>query len=98
MATLGYLEVLDQKGRVSQRFPVQSLPLTLGRAYTNQVILDDPFVSPEHATIGYDDNGRLWARDLGTVNGLRELAGGKPVPSLLLASGTEFHVGHSHLR
>ena len=45
MATLGYLEVLDPKGRVSQRFPVQSLPLTLGRAYTNHVILDDPFAN-----------------------------------------------------
>jgi hypothetical protein len=98
MATLGYLEVLDPKGRVSQRFPVQALPLALGRAYTNQVILDDPFVCPEHLTIGYDENGRLRARDLGTVNGLREIAGGKPVPSLLLASGTEFQIGHTHFR
>jgi FHA domain len=98
MATLGYLEVLDHKRRVSQRFPVQSLPLTLGRAYTNQVIVDDPFVCPEHVTIGYDENGRLRARDLGTVNGLREIAGGKPVPSLFLASGTEFQIGHSHFR
>ena len=64
MATLGYLEVLDPKGRVSQRFPVQSLPLTLGRAYTNHVIVDDPFVCPEHVTIGYDENGRLRVRDL----------------------------------
>jgi hypothetical protein len=98
MARLGYLEVLDPKGRVSQRFPVQSLPLTLGRAYTNQVILDDPFVCPEHLTIGYDENGRLRARDVGTVNGLREIAGGELVPSLLLASGTEFQIGHTHLR
>jgi hypothetical protein len=98
MATLGYLEVLDPKGRVSQRFPVQSLPLTLGRAYTNHVILDDPFVCPEHLTIGYDENGRLQARDVGTVNGLREIVGGQPVPSLLLASGTEFQIGHTHLR
>ena len=98
MATLGYLEVLDPKGRVSQRFPVQSLPLTLGRAYTNQVILDDPFVCPEHLTIGYDEAGRLQARDVGTVNGLREIAGGRPVPSLILASGTEFQIGHTRLR
>ena len=98
MATLGYLEVLDHKGRVSQRFPVQSLPLTLGRAYTNQVILDDPFVCPEHLTIDYDENGRLRARDVGTVNGLREIAGGRPLPSLILASGSEFQIGHTRLR
>jgi FHA domain len=98
MAALGYLEVLDPKGRVAQRFPVQSLPLTVGRAYTNHVILDDPFVCPEHLAIGYDENGRLRARDVGTVNGLREIAGGQPVPSLLLASGTEFQIGHTHLR
>jgi hypothetical protein len=98
VATLGYLEMLDPKGRVSQRFPVQSLPLTLGRAYSNHVIVDDPFVCPEHLTIGVDENGRLRARDLGTINGLREIASGKPVPSLLLASGTEFQVGHTHFR
>jgi hypothetical protein len=98
MAALGYLEVLDPKGRVSQRFPVQTLPLTVGRAYTNHVILDDPFVCPEHLTIGYDENGRLRARDLGTVNGLREITGGTAVPSLLLASGTEFQIGHTHFR
>ena len=98
MATLGYLEVLDPKERVSQRFPIQSLPLTLGRAYTNQVILDDPFVCPEHLTIDYDENGRLRARDVGTVNGLRETVGGRPVPSLILASGSEFQIGHTRLR
>ena len=98
MATLGYLEVLDHKGRVSQRFPVQSVPLTLGRAYSNQVILDDPFVCPEHVTIGYDENGRLRARDLGTVNGLRDIAAGKAVPSLFLDSGSEFQIGHTHFR
>jgi hypothetical protein len=98
MATLGYIEVLDPKGRVSQRFPVQSLPLTLGRAYTNHVILDDPFVCPVHLSIGYDENGRLQARDVGTVNGLREIAGGRPVPSLVLASGSEFQIGHTRLR
>src|SRR5215207_8677363 len=98
MATLGYLEVLDPKGRVSQRFPVQSLPIRLGRAYTNDVIVDDPFVCPEHLMIGYDESGRLQARDVGTVNELREIAGGQPVPSLLLASGTEFQIGHTHFR
>jgi hypothetical protein len=98
MAPLGYLEVLDPKGRVCQRFPVQSLPLTLGRAYTNHVIVDDPFVCPEHLTIGYDENGCLRARDVGTVNGLRDIAGAQLVPSLLLASGTEFLIGHTHLR
>ena len=51
MAPLGYIEVLDHKGEVSTRFPSIALPVTIGRAYKNQIILDDPFVSPEHVRV-----------------------------------------------
>ena len=98
MAPLGFIEVLDAKKRVSQRIAVHSFPVTLGRAYTNQIILDDPFVCPRHLTIGYDEAGRLVARDLHSINGLRQVAGGKCAASLVIQSGSEFHIGHTHLR
>jgi hypothetical protein len=98
MATLGYIEVLDAKSRVTQRFPVDALPITVGRAYTNCIILDDPFVSPEHLHIVSDDGGRLRANDLNSINGLRALPGGKRVASLPLVSGVPFEIGHTTLR
>jgi len=98
MAPLGYIEVLDTKGRVIERFTVDAWPITIGRAYTNRMILDDPFVSPEHLSITPDESGRLHASDLGSVNGLREVPGGKRVTRLPLVSGAPFQIGHTVLR
>lgn len=98
MAPLGYLEILDPKGRVAQRFEIESFPLTIGRAYKNRIILDDPFVCPEHLWIGRDETGSLLARDLDSVNGLHAIDAGRCATTLPLHSGTEFRIGHTHLR
>jgi hypothetical protein len=98
MAPLGYIEVLDAKDRVTARFAVDTWPVTIGRAYTNGVILDDPFVSPEHVSIAQDENGRLHVTDLNSVNGLRDAPGGKRVTLLPLVSGARFQIGHTVVR
>jgi hypothetical protein len=98
MAPLGYIEVLDAKGRVTARFAVDAWPVTIGRAYTNRIILDDPFVSPEHLSIGRDESDRLCANDLNSENGLRDAPGGKRVTGLPLVSGAPFQIGHTVLR
>lgn len=98
MAPIGYIEVLDAKGRATARFAVEAWPVTIGRAYTNRVILDDPFVSPEHLSIAQDESGRLYASDLDSVNGLRDAPGGKRVAVLPLVSGAPFQIGHTVLR
>lgn len=98
MAPLGYIEVLDPKGRVSERHPIEAFPLTIGRAYTNHIILDDPFVCPEHVAITQSEMGRLVIDDLGSLNGLRAADDGKAVKSLPLHSGGKFRIGHTTLR
>ena len=98
MAPLGYLEILDQKGKVGARFPIAAFPVTIGRAYTNQIILDDPFVCPQHVTITQSELGRLTVDDLASINGLRSGEEKKPVKSLPLHSGDKFRIGHTTLR
>ena len=98
MAPLGYVEVLDHKGKVSSRFAIDALPVTIGRAYTNQIILDDPFVCPEHVALTQNETGRLVADDLGSINGLRAGEESQPVKSLPLDSGDKFLIGHTTLR
>lgn len=98
MAPLGFIEVLDAKGGVVERVPVDSFPINVGRAYGNQVILDDPYVCPVHVTLAPDEHGRLMARDQGSVNGLRADGRGACVASLELRSGTRFRIGHTTLR
>ena len=98
MAPLGYVERLDGKGGVVERFPIESFPIKIGRAYGNDVILDDPYVCPAHVAIAPDEQGRLMVTDLESVNGLRESAWEKPVASLEIRSGSQFRIGHTQLR
>jgi len=98
MAPLGFIEILDGKGGVVERVAVDSFPTTVGRAYSNHVILNDPYVCPMHLKIEPDEQGRLIARDLGSVNGLRADAQSGRVASLEVRSGTNFRVGRTLLR
>lgn len=98
MAPLGYIEVLDARGHVAERIRIDQLPAHIGRAYTNHVVLDDPYACPLHATVFADEQGRLVCRDSDSVNGLRSVASGERVASLELHSGSEFRIGRTVLR
>jgi hypothetical protein len=98
MAPLGYVEILDAKDGVVERFFVESFPVRIGRGYGNDVILDDPYVCPAHVVIAPDEQGRLIVTDLESVNGLRASAREKPVASLEIRSGSQFRIGHTQLR
>ena len=98
MAPLGYIEVLDGKGNVVERNRVDSFPVHIGRAYNNEIVVDDPYVCPAHVIIELDDRGSPIARDLNSVNGLRPGINRKRVTMLELKSGSEFQVGHTLLR
>ena len=98
MAALGYIEILDGKGGVSERIAVDGFPVTVGRAYGNQVILSDPFVCPRHLKIAQDEQGRLLASDLDSVNGFYPGSGKERVAQLELQSGSQFRIGHTTLR
>ena len=50
--------------------PLGNAPITLGRAASNTVVLDDEFVSSHHARIYKDPASCQWAiEDLGSTNG-----------------------------
>lgn len=97
MNSVGWVvEVLDRTGRVRHRVPVETGTVALGRAPDNDVILDDPFVDPHHATLTVDgQGGRL--RDLGSLNG-SWLGTRRRVEDASLADGQRIHLGHSVLR
>jgi hypothetical protein len=98
VAALGYIEILDGKGGVSERIAVDEFPVTVGRAYGNQVILSDPFVCPLHLKIAQDEQGRILASDLESVNGFYPGSGKDRVAQLELHSGSQFLIGHTTLR
>jgi hypothetical protein len=98
MAPLGYIEVLDARGHVAERTRIDHLPAHIGRGYTNDVILDDPYVCPLHASLFAGEQGGLICRDRDSVNGLRNGASGERVTSVELHSGSEFRIGRTVLR
>jgi pSer/pThr/pTyr-binding forkhead associated (FHA) protein len=98
VAPLGFIEILDGRGNVDERVPVEAFPIRLGRAYSNQVVINDPYVCPVHALIEADERGRLLVRDLDSVNGLHSAIYNRRIKSLELQSGTQFRLGRTLLR
>ena len=94
----GFLEVLDNAGKVAERVRVTRLPLVIGRAYDNDVIVADPYVCPYHARLSMDESGRLTVQDLGSVNGMFENGDKHRVSIATLKPGGWIRLGHSRLR
>ena len=65
-----YIEVLGRHGEVISRHAARALPVRIGRAYDNDLILDDPFVAPHHVVVERSAAGDLEIVDAGSTNGL----------------------------
>ncbi len=98
MGAIAFIEVLDRRGSVRSRVLLDHLPATIGRAYSNSLILDDRFVCPWHARLVHDEQGWLALEDLGSVNGIYVPGRRERVKLVALRSGTVVRVGHTRLR
>lgn len=97
---LALLEVIGRDGRVAQTLDVRRWPLSLGRALSADVVLDDPHVAALHATLSPDADGRLTLEVGDTANGVRlgrrVFARGERVP--LAPGGATWQIGGLTLR
>jgi hypothetical protein len=93
-----FVEVLGRAGEVVQRHPVERLPATLGRAYDNDVILDDPYVAAHHLRLERTGSGELELVDLASRNGLFALDPTARVERATARPEARFRVGHMQLR
>jgi pSer/pThr/pTyr-binding forkhead associated (FHA) protein len=95
---LGVVDVLDRDGRARVTLPVRRWPVSIGRAIDCDIVLDDPYVAAQHATIG-DHEGALQLTAGETVNGAwvrkRRIAAGQRID---LAAGDVIQVGGTRLR
>lgn len=94
----GYLTVINpgQSGlQPGKKFPLNQVN-SIGRAMTNDIPLNDNFLSGEHAVLEWDGNSWI-VEDLGSTNGSwlngRELD--QPMP---LTYGDVIQVGHVELK
>ncbi len=93
-----WIEVLSRHRHVLSRARCAGRVVRIGRAYSNDVVVDDPYVAPEHVHILHDGDGGLVVEDLGSHNGLFAEHGQERVARLVLGGEAVFRIGHTLLR
>lgn len=66
------IEKVSKKGKVLSRYKGLSFPIALGRALNNDVIVEDKYVSAQHAEISCED-GSYFVEDMQSLNGVKIL-------------------------
>lgn len=92
-----WVEVLSRHHDVLARYRCDE-EARIGRAYDNDVVLDDPFVAPHHVRIARDGAGTLVAEDLGSVNGLYTADADERAARIALDGQRVLRVGRTLLR
>lgn len=93
-----WIEVLSRHHDVLSRHRCDGPEVRIGRAYDNDVVLDDPYVAPRHLRIRRDESGALLAEDLGSFNGIYLDRARKPVKQAALDGNRVLRIGHTLLR
>jgi hypothetical protein len=91
-----FVEILSGNKEVRHRYRVAALPIRIGRAYDNDIILDDPHTSAHHAIVEQTADNGLMIRDTGSRNGI--LYKRRRQTELLIDGNTVFKLGHISLR
>lgn len=93
------IEVLNRLGKVTARTQHATFPVRIGRAYdNNDVILDDEYVSPSHASLEMDEEGRIRIIDLNSENGLYLMPAKNRIAQTIIDQEGLFRLGHTTLR
>jgi FHA domain len=93
-----WIETLSRHQDVVARQRCDADTATLGRAYDNDVVLDDPYAAAHHVEIARDADGRLVARDLGSVNGLYVGDGRERQAAVVLDGERVLRIGRTLVR
>lgn len=92
------VEVLGRGGQVLERIHPEGNMVRIGRAYDNDVIIADPYVSPHHLQLRFEEARGWLAQDLDSDNGTLRRLGAPLTGPTPLAAGAEFIVGRTHVR
>lgn len=96
MSNIYFVEIINHHGDVQTRYKFSSLPIHIGRAYHNDIILDDPHTAAEHAIIEANEAGILIMRDLGSHNGV--FVKNKRLTFFTIESDTLYRLGQTQIR
>lgn len=93
-----WIEMLSRQRDVAARFRVTGSEARIGRGYDNDVVVDDPYVAPNHLRVFRDEAGQLVAEDMGSVNGTF-LDGNRSRSSRIVINGKDtIRIGQTTIR
>lgn len=93
-----WIEVVSRHGEIAARERIEAGEARIGRAFDNDVVVDDPHVAPHHVRIFRGEDGELVAEDLSSINGLYAEHGKDRAQRLSLASNPGLRIGRTTLR
>jgi hypothetical protein len=91
-----FIELLGRHDEVKMRHRFDQLPITIGRGYANDLILDDTGVANYHAIVDESGSGALSIRELGSRQGL--VHKGKRVSAIVVDGDSIVKLGSTQVR
>jgi len=91
------LEFLSKNGKVQKFERLSGQSFNIGRAYDNDIIVNDRYTSPHHLTLRID-NEAIWLEDRASLNGIRDTKNRALSSKTALGLNQTFVVGNQVLR
>jgi pSer/pThr/pTyr-binding forkhead associated (FHA) protein len=98
MADQVIVEILDPRGGVRSRARLDHFPAGIGRSFTNDVIVDDPYACPQHLQLLREEDGTLVVIDTGSVNGTTEVGQRQNLARVVVRPGLQLRIGRTQIR
>lgn len=92
------IQTLSRSGKVSQQQKAAADVIRIGRAYDNDIILEDIHISEHHAQISQNEFGELEITDLNSLNHVFDKDKNKLSGTKTLQSGDEFYLGKLRIK
>ena len=93
-----WIEVVSRSREVIARHRCRGPEIRIGRGYENDVVLDDPYVAPQHLRIRRSEAGGWVAEDLDSANGLFLDHGRDRFGWVEIDGNRPIRIGHTYLR
>jgi hypothetical protein len=93
-----WIEVVSRSREVIARHRCTGPEIRIGRGYDNDVVLDDPYVAPQHLRIRRSEAGGWVAEDLDSANGLFLDHGRDRFGWVEIDGNRPIRIGHTYLR
>ena len=92
------VEIIKNSKRVAHRYFFDKSEITFGRAYDNDVILEDVHVDGLHAKLFVMEDGTFRFQDCGSVNAIRDKKGRKHHGVISFSQTKDFFLGDTRIR